>query len=163
MAKSEETVNKKTVIMSGSLWEPLRGFSRAVVVGGNMYISGTTATDEKGEVIYPYDPYGQTKYILTLIKQILAQSGFAIGDVVRTRLYVANMQRWDDYARAHREVFDTIKPASSIIQVARLMDPRLMVEVEVEAIKGVGAYEVDVKNLKRPTAPILKKNEVVAN
>lgn len=129
---------EKTLISSGLSWEPLRGYSRAVIAGNTMYISGTTAMDEKGDVVAAGDPYEQTKYILHSIKNILQRSGFQIGDVVRTRLFVTNLLKWEDYARAHREVFENVRPASSIVQVVRLTDPRLLIEIEAEAVKGAG-------------------------
>lgn len=131
MAKKER-IN----IASGSMWEPLRGYSRAVRVGDQLFISGTTATDGKGDVIAANDPYEQTKYVINCIKQLLARNGFKMTDVVRTRMYVTNITRWDDYARAHREAFEQIRPASSIVQVTRLTDPRLLIEMEVDAVLG---------------------------
>lgn len=123
-------------IASGSPWEPLRGYSRAVLVGDHLFISGTTAVDAHGEVYYPGDAYQQTKYVLSKVRDILDCARFKITDVVRTRLFVTHMAHWDDYARAHREVFEAIRPASSIVQVSKLVDPRLMIEMEVDAIKG---------------------------
>lgn len=130
------TAKERTNIASGSHWEPLRGYSRAVRVGDLLYISGTTATDGKGDIIAPGDPYEQTKYVINFIKLILSQNGFKVSDVVRTRLYVTNLNHWDDYARAHRETFEIIRPASSIVQVSRLTDPRLLVEMEADAVLG---------------------------
>lgn len=123
---------------SGSPLEPLRGFSRAVKVGDMLMISGTTAMSKSGEVVSVGDAYGQTKKVIEYVKEILAQAGFELKDVVMTRLLVTNMAKWDEYARAHREAFETIRPASSIVQVERLFDYRLMVEMEVQAIKGAG-------------------------
>ena len=133
-------------IASGSHWEPLRGYSRAVKVGEHLYISGTTAMDSKGDVVAPGDPYEQTKYVINFIRQILNQNGFKISDIVRTRLYVTNLNRWEDYAKAHREVFELIRPASSIVQVTRLTDPRLLVEMEADALFGCGpAQSIELK------------------
>lgn len=134
-------------ISSGSHWEPLRGYSRAVQVGDVLYISGTTAVDDKGEVVASGDPYEQTKYVISFLKKILASRNFRLSDVVRTRMYVTNLMRWDDYARAHREAFELIRPASSIVQVARLTDPRLLVEIEAEAVSG--AQLVDSQQITR--------------
>lgn len=127
---------KRTNISSGSPFEPLRGYSRCVVLGDHFYLSGTTSTDSKGEIVGEGDPYIQTAYILQKLKSFLTEAGFSITDIVRTRLYVTNLTRWDDFARAHREVFEKIRPASSIVQVARLVDPRLLIELEAEAIRG---------------------------
>lgn len=138
---------KRINISSGSPFEPLRGYSRCVVLGDNFYLSGTTSTDSKGEIIGEGDPYAQTTYILQKVKIFLVEAGFSLSDVVRTRLYVTNMTRWDDYARAHREFFEKIRPASSIVQVVRLVDPRLLIEIEVEAIRG--ASETKFSEIKK--------------
>jgi enamine deaminase RidA (YjgF/YER057c/UK114 family) len=82
------------------------------------------------------DAYEQTRYVIGLIKKILNTAGFQLTDVVRTRLYVTNIARWDEYARAHSEVFDKIRPASSVVQVSKLVDPRLLIEMEAEAVLG---------------------------
>jgi enamine deaminase RidA (YjgF/YER057c/UK114 family) len=119
-----------------SPFEPLRGFSRAVLVGDRLLISGTTALSHSGEVVGVGDAYVQTKTILNKVRRILNTAGFTIHDVVRTRLFVTNMGSWKDYARAHRDAFEKVRPASSIVQVAKLVDPRLLVELEVEAIRG---------------------------
>ena len=131
----------RTNILSGSPLEPLRGYSRAVQVGNHLSISGTTAMNSKGDVAKPGEAYEQTKYVLSIIKSVLMSRGFSVADVVRTRLFVTNISRWEDYARAHREVFEAIRPASSMVQVVKLVDPRLVVEVEADAIRGV--TEVD--------------------
>jgi enamine deaminase RidA (YjgF/YER057c/UK114 family) len=130
--KARERVNFAT----RSPWEPLRGYSRAVRAGDHLYISGTTAIAEGGMVVGVGDAYQQTRYVIGLVKQILSGAGFKISDVVRTRLFVTNMAKWDDYARAHREAFETIRPASSIVQVSKLVDPRLLLEMEVDAYRG---------------------------
>lgn len=128
-------------IASGSIWEPLRGYSRAVRVGDSLFISGTTATGKNGEIISPGDPYEQTKYVIGMTRRILAKAQFRMSDVVRTRLFVTNLSRWDEYARAHREAFESIRPASSIVQVSRLVDPRLVIEMEVDAVRGCNLTE----------------------
>ncbi len=137
MAGKKERVNYTTK----SPWEPLRGYARAVKVGDHLFISGTTAIADGGVVVAAGDPYEQTRYVISVIRKILKEAGFAVADVVRTRLYVTNMGKWDDYARAHREVFEKIRPASSIVQVMKLVDPRLMIEMEAEAIKGCELIE----------------------
>ena len=131
----------RTNILSGSPLEPLRGYSRAVQVGDHLAISGTTAMNSKGEVVGSGEPYEQTKYILGIIKTILSSRGFHVSDVIRTRLFVTNIARWEDYARAHREVFEAIRPASSMVQVVKLVDPRLVVEIEVDAVRGASTAE----------------------
>lgn len=132
MTNSKERTN----FASGSPWEPLRGFSRAVRVGDNLFISGTTAMTGQGDVVGVGNHYEQTKFVLQNIKKVLAQAGFKLSDVVRTRLFVTDMSHWNEYARAHRETFESIRPASSMVQVARLVDPRLLIEMEVEAVAG---------------------------
>ena len=131
----------RTNLLSRSPFEPLRGYSRAVQVGDALYISGTTAMNSKGDVTAPGDAYEQTKTILQSVKTILTARGFSLHDVVRTRLFVTNISKWEDYARAHREVFENVRPASSMVQVSKLVDPRLCVELEVDAIKGLSAQE----------------------
>jgi enamine deaminase RidA (YjgF/YER057c/UK114 family) len=126
----------RTTIASGSPFEPLRGYSRAVQIGDHLFISGTTAMTSQGDVLHPGDAYKQTKAALASIKTILAKRGFSTADVVRTRLFVTNIVAWDDYARAHQEVFGSVRPASSIVQVAKLVDPRLVIEVEADALRG---------------------------
>lgn len=127
---------KRINYSSGLPWEPLRGYSRAVRVGDSLYISGTTAIAPSGEVIGAGDPYEQTRYIIGVIRKILSVAEFQVSDVVRTRLFVTNIGRWEEYARAHSECFDNIRPASSIVQVSKLTDPRLMVEMEADAVLG---------------------------
>ncbi len=105
-------------------------------LGDHLFISGTTAMTNQGDVAHPGDAYQQTKAILANLKNLLAKRGFSVSDVVRTRLFVTNIVAWDDYARAHQEVFGTARPASSIVQVAKLVDPRLVVEMELDAVRG---------------------------
>lgn len=128
-------------ISSQSPLEVLRGYSRAVQIGDHLWISGTTSMTPKGEVIAPGEPYDQTKAILAHVKTVLTSRGFTLNDVVRTRLFVTNMTRWEDYARAHAEVFGTVRPASSMVQVVKLVDPRLTIEMEIEAVKGATKIE----------------------
>ena len=139
--------NKRYNYSSGLAWEPLRGYSRAVRVGDHLYISGTTAIDAQGEVIAPGDPYKQTKFIIGRCKEILSAAGFALTDVVRTRLFVTQLSSWDDYARAHRAAFGEIRPASSIVQVVKLVDPRLVIELEMDAFLNCELVENRELNL----------------
>ena len=122
---------------SGLHTEPLRGFSRAVLAGDHLFVSATAPINEKGEVVGVGDPYVQTRYVLQIIRDILRNAKFSMADVVRTRMYVTQMSSWNDYARAHCEVFDSIRPASSIIEVSRFMDSRYLVEIEADAIAGL--------------------------
>ncbi len=128
------TQKERSNIASGSPWEPLRGYSRAVRVEDQIFVSGTTAMSSSGEVVGANDAYEQTRHVIKVIKDVLASEGFALSDVVRTRLFVTNIAKWEEYARAHSEAFDNIRPASSIVQVTRLVDPRLLIEMEVDAI-----------------------------
>lgn len=134
---AQDRINYST----GVHWEPLRGYSRAVRVGDHLYISGTTAMSRNGEVIGGASAYEQTRAVINTLRKVLAASGFQMTDVVRTRLFVSNIGAWEEYARAHSEAFDKIRPASSIVQVAKLADPRLMIEMEVDAVLGCNLVE----------------------
>jgi len=121
---------------SGLATEPLRGYGRAVQIEDRLIISGTTAMTRDGKVVGVGDPYLQTKYVIRNIREVIRAVGFEFRDIVQTRLYITDMTQWKRYARAHREAFERIRPASSIVEVKRLMDPRFMIEMECEAIKG---------------------------
>lgn len=123
-------------ILTGSPWEPLRGFSRAVRSGNYLFISGISALTPTGEVVGAGDAYVQTQYIIRVVKRVLEAAEFQFRDIVRTRLYVTADSRWDDFARAHREAFESIRPASTLVQVSKLFDHRLLVEMEVDALRG---------------------------
>jgi enamine deaminase RidA (YjgF/YER057c/UK114 family) len=117
---------------SGTPWERLAGYSRAVRLGGTVWVSGTTASDAEGQV-HGDDVAAQTKYILRKIEATLGQAGAKLSDVVRTRIYVARLEDWEAVARVHGEVFGEIRPANTLVQVAGLVDGRL-VEIEAEAV-----------------------------
>jgi enamine deaminase RidA (YjgF/YER057c/UK114 family) len=122
-------------ISSGAKWEDIVGYSRAVRIGNQLEISGTVAVNEQG-VVGKGDAYAQTKFILQKIDGVLRQAGFTLEDVVRTRMYVTDISRWEEIGKAHGEVFAQIKPATSMIEVSAFIEPDYLVEIEVTAVKG---------------------------
>jgi enamine deaminase RidA (YjgF/YER057c/UK114 family) len=119
-------------------WEAVVGYSRIVVHGDMAWVSGTTATVD-GQVVHPGDAGGQTRQALANVAAALERAGFTVADVVRTRLYVTDISRWEEVGRAHGEVFGDIRPATSMVQVAALIDPEMLVEVEADAVRKVPA------------------------
>ena len=120
-------------ISSGAKWEPLIGYSRAVKVGRRIYVTGTTATGVDGEIIGIDDAYAQTKQCLQNIAKALRQLDAGLEHVVRTRMYVTDISRWEEYGRAHGEFFREIMPATAMVEVSALIDPRMLIEIEADA------------------------------
>lgn len=127
-------MSERINISSGAPWEPLVGYSRAVRVGNSVHVSGTTALDEKGMLVGQGDPGMQTRQILTIIEGALKEAGATLADVVRTRIHVTDISQWEEIGRVHGEFFGDIRPAATMVEVSRLIDPDMLVEIDATAI-----------------------------
>jgi len=125
---------RRQLYSSGTSWEPVVGYSRAVRVDNRIWVSGTTSTGSDGAVVGKGDPYAQAKQAIANIERALVSAGAGLADVVRTRIYVTDMAYWQDIGRAHGEAFADIRPASTMVEVSRLIDPDLLVEIEADAV-----------------------------
>lgn len=124
----------KQYYSTGTKWEPIVGYSRALRVGNLIFVTGTTATDERGEIVAVGDAYAQTVQVIRNIERALAALGSSLKDVVRTRMFVTDISRWEEYGRAHGEFFKEIMPCATMVEVRRLIDDRMLIEIEVDAV-----------------------------
>ncbi|MDZ4860304.1 MAG: RidA family protein [Candidatus Hydrogenedentes bacterium] len=127
---------ERTLIPAGSKWEPIIGYSRAVKIGNSVHVSGTAPSGPDGKVVAPGDPYAQTKRCLEIIEEALAKAGAKMSDVYRTRMYLTDISQWESVGRAHGEYFGEVRPATTIVEVSKLISPEMLVEIEADAHIG---------------------------
>lgn len=125
---------KRENFSTNTKWEPIVGYSRAVKVGNMIFVTGTTATDERGNLVGGNDAYAQSRQALGNIERVLRRAGATMKDVVRTRIFVTDISRWEEVGRAHAEYFRDIKPATTMVEISRLIAPEMLVEIEVDAV-----------------------------
>jgi len=130
--------NQRRYYSSGTKWEPIVGYSRALRQGNQVFVTGTTATDERGEIVGIGHAYDQTVQVIRNIERALAALGASLADVVRTRMFVTDISLWQEYGRAHGEFFGKIKPCTTMVEVRRLIDDRMLIEIEADAIVSEG-------------------------
>ena len=127
-------MNSRINITSGSPWEPVVGYSRVVKVDNHIFVSSTVATDESGTIIGVGSYYEQTKFIFRKIEKYLKEAGATLNDIVRTRMFVVDINNWEEVGRAHAEFFKDVKPAATMVEVSRLIDDKCLIEIEVDAV-----------------------------
>lgn len=125
---------QRTNYSSGAKWEEIVGYSRAVKVGNTVEVTGTVAVDNNGDVVAPGDAYSQTRFVLEKIAGVLEKAGATLSQVVRTRIYVTDISRWEEFGRAHGEFFHDIRPCTTMVEVSKLISPEYLVEIEATAI-----------------------------
>ena len=131
--QSYAKMTERERISSGAKWEPIVGYSRAVKVGNRIYVTGTTATGDDSEIVGIDDAYEQAKQCIRNIEKALNRLGAGLEHVVRTRMFVTDISRWEDYGRAHGEFFREVMPATTMVEVSALIDPRMLIEIEADA------------------------------
>lgn len=129
-------------VSSGTRWELILGYSRVVRLGDSVYVSGTTATDKEGNIVGVANPYAQTIQVIKNIQTALQAAGASLKDVVRTRMYVTDINNWKKVGQAHAEFFKQIRPASTLVEVSRLINPEILVEMEVDGIVNTAQDEI---------------------